>query len=78
MNIVEVLGPNLSHEQKPHRQAARFVAYVPGGTVGDAESYADAVRTAIALGDDGCVGFLTSEPASDVIPRKKRKSLVTQ
>jgi hypothetical protein len=64
VNIVEILCPNLSAEQKPYRLDNRFVAYVPGGTVGDPEPYADAVRTAIALGPQGCVGFVvTPEPA---------------
>ena len=61
MNIEEV-GVNLSAQQKPHRHDNRFVAYVPGGTVGDPEPFADAVRAAIALGDEGCVGFLADEP----------------
>jgi hypothetical protein len=85
-NIVEILSPNLSAEQKPHRHEACFVAYVPGGTVGDPETYSDAVRSAIALGYEGCVGFLVDpvaapagkpnyrEPLPEILSRKgKRK-----
>jgi hypothetical protein len=61
-NIVEVLGVNLPREMKPYRMEPRFVAYLPGEDVSEPTSYPEAVSAAIALGDQGCVGFVRDEP----------------
>jgi hypothetical protein len=66
MNIEEVLGPNLPKEMRPHRMEPRFVSWLPGAPISDPTSYPDAVSAAIALGYEGCVGFLSEEPAPPV------------
>lgn len=62
-HIVEILGVNLPQGMKPYRMESRFVAWAPGEAVSEPTSYPDAVRTAIAIGDRGCVGFVSDEPA---------------
>jgi hypothetical protein len=61
MNVVEITSPNLSKEMKPRRHEPRFVSWVPGGPFSDPTSYPEALREAIALGDEGCVGFVSTE-----------------
>ena len=65
-NIIEIETVNLPRELKPFKDDERFVAWLPGEPVSEPTSYQDAVRTAIALGDRGCVGFLVDEPAPAV------------
>jgi hypothetical protein len=65
MPIIEILEVNLPAEMRAHRLEDRFVAWLPGGPIGAPASYPDAVREAIALGAEGCVGFLVAdEPVS--------------
>jgi hypothetical protein len=89
MPIIEILEVNLPAEMRAHRLEDRFVAWLPGGPIGDSASYPDAVREAIALGAEGCVGFLVadepvttapaskpdySEPVPSILSRRKSKA----
>jgi hypothetical protein len=86
-NIVEILGVNLEPSMKPYRHDDRFVCWLPGEPISEQTSHPDAVRGAIALGDEGCVGFLADEPVAaapvavdyskplpGILSRRKQKS----
>jgi hypothetical protein len=76
--ITEIETPNDPLVRK-HGQTARFVAYVTMSRPGGLTTYADAVREAIALGANGCVGCVEdpvvidySAPVPGVLSRRKK------
>jgi hypothetical protein len=67
--IIEILSPNLPSELKQYRDEQRWCAYINPEQPGDLMSYPEAVREAIALGIEGCVGYVEElEPQAAVVP----------
>jgi hypothetical protein len=62
-HIVEVEGVNPPRELRQFRLDDRWVAYTDLEHPGVPTSYSEAVREAIALGINGCVGYVIEEPA---------------
>ena len=84
--IREIEGVNLDRDLRQFTHDDRFVAYIPGGYVSEAQPFSDAVREAAALSGDACVGFLEeplvaaepapdySEPVPSYLGKRKRKT----
>jgi hypothetical protein len=64
--IIEILSPNLPLDLKQYRNEEKWCAYIRPEQPGALVSYSEAVREAIALGANGCVGFVVVEPVSAV------------
>jgi hypothetical protein len=77
--IIEIETPN-DPLVRQHGQAARFCAYVTMSRPGKLTTYPAAVREAIELGANACVGYVEepvvvdySAPVPSVLSRRKPK-----
>jgi hypothetical protein len=84
--ITEILSPN-ALEVRKHGHKEAFCAYLNPQQPGELTTYQNAVREAIALGADGCVGYVEetapaaidyNHPLPGILSRKKRTTSVTQ